>query len=293
MKKLKAICLLSLVSVFSMAHSAPSESLKAKMQAIGTVKKVIPTESNNIYAWLYEKNGKTLVLYNTPDEKFFFEGSIYKMQSKELISNKYIKESLNFASPEFRNKVLGLRSTPPQPQAQNITYENGLMNLKWKGSNIPEALSLLDSMSGVTQGKGKAQDTLYVFYDPRCPWCHRTFNTLQDYIKKGYTVKWLPTVALGKTDEAFALASAPLQNPKLLTPSFDKTAVAKKVIPTKKNLEDLNANMQFLVAYFNKVEPDQNVSVPFGIMLNKENGKLTHIQGLTEKPILELVFGPK
>lgn len=284
----------------------PSPTLKAKMSKIGTIKEVVPTESKGVYAWIYEKNGKTLVLYNTSDEKYFIKGTIYDLDTKKVVSNKYVESSLKYSSTEFKNKVLSQRSntnTYPTTQgdvskvvtsgglASSNLSSKGVMNLKWKGHEIPQALKMLNSLSGTKQGNGAPQDTLYVFYDPRCPWCHRTFTTLQPYVKKQYTVKWIPTVALGKTDEALKLASAPLQNPNLLNASFEKENSAKNITPTAENIKSLNYNLQYLVAYFKAVEPNQAVSVPFGIMLDKSTGKLTHVQGLTEKPILDLVFG--
>lgn len=297
--------LLISVSLASMSVLAePTASLKEKMSKIGTIKKILATDSKGIYAWIFEKNGKTLVLYNTPDENYFIKGTIYDINSKKVISNKYIESALQYSSPEFKDKVLSqnkIKETPNYVEASkeltaggiasgNLTSK-GVMNLKWQGKQIPQALKLLDSLAGAKQGKGSPQDTLYVFYDPRCPWCHRTFTALQPYVYAKYTVKWIPTVALGKTDDALKLASAPLQNSKLLTASFEKEAAAKNITPTKANINSLNQNLQYLVAYFKVVEPNQAVSVPFGVMLDKSTGKLTHIQGLTEKPILDLVFG--
>lgn len=290
---------LSLISMSAFAE--PSASLKAKMSKIGTIKKTMSTESKGVYAWIFEKNGKTMVLYNTPDENYFIKGTIYDIKSKKVVSNKYVENALQYSSPEFKNKVLAQNKVPNLPDNTNVLTSGGLasgnlsskgiMNLKWQNTEIPQALKLLDSLAGAKQGEGAPENTLYVFYDPRCPWCHRTFTALQPYVYSKYTVKWIPTVALGKSEEALKLASAPLQNPKLLTASFEKDIAAKKVIPSKANVDSLNQNLQYLVAYFKAVEPNQAVSVPFGVMLDKSTGKLTHVQGLTEKPILDLVFG--
>lgn len=289
--------------IFSInAHAAPSENLKKKMASLGTIKEFKETESKGVYAWFLEKNGKTLVLYSTPDEKHFIKGTIYNVDNKKIISDKYAIDSLKYASDEFRNKVLSTKgnftTTNPKPgeikltKSEEMAFEKGYMNIKWDKPQIPEALKLIDSLAGAKEGKGKPQDTLYIIYDPRCPWCHRTFEATREYVAKGYSIKWIPTLALGKkTDAALSLAAAPLQNINLLTASFEKKDNAKKIQATQKNKDDIEQNFQFLLAYFKKVKPSENPAVPIGIFLDKTSGKVTDIQGLQEREILELLFG--
>lgn len=300
--KNKTILSLTLLSCLtSVAIAAPSESLKTKMAAIGNVKEVRETDSKGIYAWYLEKNGKTLVLYTTPDEKSFIKGTIYNVSDKKVVSDKYAIESLKYASEDFKNKTLSTNNKTfsasnqgevKLSKSEDIAFKIGYMNVKWDKPEIPEAIRLLDSLAGAKEGSGKPQDTLYIIYDPRCPWCHRTFDATREYVKKGYTIKWLPTVALGKvTDEVISLAAAPLQNPKSLSDSFAKKDELKKLKVSDKNKADLEQNLQFLYAYFKKVKPSENPSVPIGIFLDKTTGKITDLQGLNEKPTLELLFG--
>lgn len=300
--KYNSLLVLAITSLMSgVTLATPSANLKAKMATLGNIKEVKETESKGIYAWYLEKNGKTLVVYNTPDEKSFFKGTIYNIADKKIISDKYAIESLKYASEEFRNKTLSNNnktfSASNQPdvtltKSEEVAFQVGYMNVKWAKPEIPEALKLLDSLAGAKEGNGKPQDTLYIIYDPRCPWCHRTFDATREYVKKGYTIKWLPTLALGKvSDASLSLASAPLQNPKLLTASFEKKDEAKTLKVTAKNKADLEQNLQFLYAYFKQVKPNENPSVPIGIFLDKTTGKITDLQGLNEKPTLELLFG--
>ena len=224
------------------------------------------------------------------------------MDNKKIISDKYATDSLKYASEEFRNKILsakgGFIATNPNPdevkltKSEEMAFKVGYMNVKWDKPQIPEALKLIDSLAGAKEGKGKPQDTLYIIYDPRCPWCHRTFEATREYVAKGYSIKWIPTLALGKkTDIAYSLAAAPLNNINLLTASFEKKDAAKKVRVTQKNKDDLEQNFQFLLAYFKKVKPSENPTVPIGIFLDKTSGKVTDIQGLQEREILEMLFG--
>lgn len=283
------------------AFAAPSENLKKQMSALGNVKQIKETSTKGLYAWYLEKNGKTLVLYTTPDEKSFIKGTIYNVSDRKITSDKYALESLQYASEAFRAKVTGVtdKTFTAENQAEvkltkseEAAFKIGYMNVKWNDKKIPEALRLLDSLAGAKEGNGKPQDTLYIIYDPRCPWCHRTFEATREYVKKGYTIKWLPTLALGNvSNAALSLAAAPLQNKNLLTASFEKKDTAKTLTISPKNKADLEQNLQFLYAYFNKVKPNDKPSVPMGIFLDKTTGKITDLQGLNERPTLELLYG--
>lgn len=286
------------------ASGVPSSALQKKVSAIGSVKGYEATTTNNMYAWYLEKNGKTLVIYNTPDEASFIKGTIYDMASKKVISDKYAVKSLEFASPEFREKILSTYGLTPRSAAtagtaapvalsasEQAAYDKGYMNIKWQKDGIPEALQMIDGLSGAKEGNAAPQDTVYIFYDPRCPWCHKTFDATRSYVKKGYSIKWIPTVALGRSDAAYALAAAPIQLAAMLEPSFQKKDSAKATAATKSDIKAIDTNLQFLSAYFKKVMPDDQISVPIALFLDKTSGKVTHLQGLSDKPALELLFG--
>lgn len=88
--KYNSLLVLAITSLMSgVTLATPSANLKAKMATLGNIKEVKETESKGIYAWYLEKNGKTLVVYNTPDEKSFFKGTIYNIADKKIISDKY------------------------------------------------------------------------------------------------------------------------------------------------------------------------------------------------------------
>lgn len=62
--------------------------------------------------------------------------------------------------------------------------------------------------------EGKGSD-VYVYFDPRCPHCHKTFNSLRKVAKSGkYRLNWIPVGALGERSELLvsALHSSKLPN---------------------------------------------------------------------------------
>ena len=294
--KLSIVATLLALTSFS-AFAEPSENLRKKMTEFGNVKAVSETESKGVYAWMLEKNGKTLVLFNTPDEQHIFKGTMWRLKDKKVISDQYAIESLNYASTEFRDRVLkannlgsSAKKQGPSASANEQYVAGGYMNLKWNKNTIPESIKMLDSLAGVKEGKAKAVDTLYIIYDPRCPWCHEAFAATRKYVKKGYSIKWIPTAALGATEFGYGLAAAVLQNPKVLAESFskDKKLVVK---PTQKNIDDLNYNLTFLREAIKAKTGESQAQVPAGFFLNKQTGNPEIVFGLSEKVILENLFG--
>lgn len=285
--------LLALTSFSALAE--PSDALKKKMTSFGNVKAVNATESKGVYAWTLEKGGKTLVLFNTPDEQHVFKGTIWRLSDKKVISNKFAVDSLKFASEDFKNRVLkanGLASPAPTAQ-QSVQYNSqGFLNQKWNKSTIPASIQMLDGLAGAKEGKGKAVDTLYIIYDPRCPWCHEAFEATRKYVKMGYSIKWIPTAALGASEAGYGLAASVLQNPNMLEKAFEKDS--KYIVkPTKKNIEDLDYNLTFLREALKAQTGSEKAQVPAGFFLNKQTGKPEITFGLSEKVVLDTLFGEK
>ncbi|RXF38773.1 hypothetical protein EG864_15845, partial [Enterococcus faecalis] len=104
---------------------------------------------------------------------------------------------------------------------------------------------------GVKEGKGGIADTLYIIVDPRCPYCRKAYNITREYVKKGYTIKWIPTVALGDPANGLPLAATILQ-------SKDKDVVERvlgkheqiRTQPTKETEEALRTSLAFMFAAF-------------------------------------------
>lgn len=294
--KTKTILAASLLALTSFSVFAePSAQLKKKMATFGNIKAVSNTESKGIYAWTLEKSGKTLVLFNTPDEQHVFKGTIWRLSDKKVITNTYAIDSLKYASDDFKNRVLKANGMAAQSTTsqQGIQYSStGFLNQKWNKTTVPASIQMLDGLAGVKEGKGKAVDTLYIIYDPRCPWCHEAFEATRKYAKMGYSIKWIPTAALGASEAGYGLAASVLQNPNMLEKAFEKDS--KLIVkPTKKNIEDLDYNLTFLREALKAQTGSEKAQVPAGFFLNKQTGKPEITFGLSEKVVLDTLFGEK
>ena len=130
--KMKNALLALSVSLFaSTIYAAPSAELQNRMKAMGTVQnhQVI---DGGLTAWtISSKSGKVAVFYTTPDEKVLIKGDLWKTADRKNISDNINLKALNYASPEFKQRVLGKATQTTtasgkhanQPVQQNFTAE--------------------------------------------------------------------------------------------------------------------------------------------------------------------------
>lgn len=293
-----AVLALSVSLFASTIYAAPSVELQNRMKAMGTVQTHQVIEGG-LTAWtISSKSGKVAVFYTTPDEKVLIKGNLWKTSDRKNISDDINLKALNYASPDFQKRVLGSATKTTtasgnqqasQPTQQNFTAE---IVGKFNGP-VPEIIKLLDQSAGYKEGKGNATDTLYVFYDPRCKWCHEAYYKTRNYVQKGFTIKWLPTLALGQSESGYRMAASILQAPKAdsLEKIFNRDS-SYQVDPTDKSRKNIDTNLEHLLALVAGFDgKGARVSVPTGFYVNKRTGKIKKVDALSESINLEMVFG--
>ncbi|HFG7030945.1 TPA: hypothetical protein ACGIK9_003445 [Acinetobacter baumannii] len=290
-----AISVASLSLIASISFASPSEGLKNQMKKMGTVAQV-QTIDGGLTAWtLVTGSGKSAVFYTTPDEKVLIKGNLWRTSDKKNISDDLNLTALNYASPEFKQRVLANtgRGTTSTTNTSS-TSQDGIAEIVGKyNGKVPEVIKILDQSAGYKEGKATAIDTLYVYYDPRCRWCHEAFYKTRPYIQKGFSIKWIPTLALGQSENAYNFAAAVFQNPQqdTLSRTFDRdqSAAVNATEQSKKLIDKNLENLLGLVANF--TGQGGRVSVPTGFYLNKKTGKLKMVNAVGEDVNLDMVFG--
>jgi len=53
-----------------------------------------------------------------------------------------------------------------------------------------------ESVPGVTEGQ-LSEQTVFVFFDPRCHYCHELYKNTRAVMKAGASIKWIPVNSLG------------------------------------------------------------------------------------------------
>jgi len=232
-----------------------------------------PVGVGGLTAWTVEKGGRKVVLYTTADTQAIFMGVVWDAMTGRNLSDQFIPRNTDVTVTE----QLSVRAA-------------AAFDGKFTGT-IPESMKAVDSLAGVKEGNGGIADTLYIIFDPRCPYCRKAYNNTREYVKRGYTIKWIPVVALGDPDNGLPLAATILQ-------SKDRNMLDRvlgkheqiKTQPTKETEEALNTNLAFMFAAFEQ-NGGRQAGVPVAFFLDHRTGKPRMTTGVSEMVVLEDIFG--
>lgn len=208
---------------------------------------------------------------------------------------------MNNVGDKKQTPALAANNVKTQPATPQTAGQDrvGMAIGEFKGE-IPKVITLLDNLKGFKEDPSvKPEDTVYIIYDPRCPYCHSLFekiHTAIDLKQKKITVKWLPSVALGvkgDSDPAIARASYGFvaKNLEEFTNSF-----ANKPIPqfnvTEQMKVDLNDNLEFLYEASNRTFGEAaSKSVPAVFFLDKQTGVPQMMYGASDDAVFKNIFG--
>lgn len=248
--------------------------------------------AGGLTAWTVEKNGRKVVLYTTPDVQVLFTGVIWDAASGRNISDQFIPAAgVPTVSPIVSPQVSSPQSSIPAQMTSALTTESvAAMDGKFTGA-VPEAMKTVDTLAGFKEGKGDIENTVYIIIDPRCPYCRKAYNMTREYVKKGYAIKWIPTVALGDPVNGLPLAATILQ-------SKDKDVLGRvlgrheaiNMQPTKETTTAMEMSLSFMYAAFQQ-NGGQQAGVPVAFYLDHRTGKPRMMTGVSEMVVLQDIFG--
>lgn len=167
---------------------------------------------------------------------------------------------------------------------------------KFEGEEHP-IVNILDSLKGFKYDDSvAAADTVYIVYDPRCPYCHNLFDRISniDLKEKQITVKWLPSLALGTDENGEKLAAMALRAKTVedFGASFVKGVDTSGVTVTQADKDVLNENMAFLFEASDQTfGQDHPKSVPAAFFIDKATGTPNMMYGASDDAIFKQIFG--
>lgn len=267
------------------------------MQRYGTVVERRLIGVGGLTAWTMEKNGRRVVLYTTADGQAVMSGVVWDAMTGRNLSDQFVPSNVTLQPP------LGAAMGPaPIPAAgtgaRTMTGPGaapvpGALVGKLNGP-LPESIKTVDSLAGVKEGTGGPADTLYIVFDPRCPYCRKAYLNLRPYVKKGFTVKWIPVVALANPELGMPVTASVLQAKPAEQAEILRRVLGNKeevrVVPTKAVLAALERNLAFFYAAFENNKVDK-VGVPAAFFVDKRTGNPRMMTGIQEMVIIEEVFG--
>jgi len=258
----------------------------------GTILARVPVGAGGLTAWTVEKNGHRVVLYTTSDSQAIISGVVWDSMTGRNLSDTFNAATLSIAPPVGGVAAPAMSPVPVVAPASVAPTLPALVG-KYSGP-IPESIKAIDSLTGIKEGSGGQADTMYVIFDPRCPYCRKAYATTRDYVKRGFTIKWIPTLALGNPEQGRPMAATVLQ-----AKAGDQADVLRRVlgnheemhtVPTKATDEALDRSLSFFFAAFKTNGLDQ-AGVPVAFFLDKHTGKPRMMTGVSEAPVIQAIFG--
>jgi thiol:disulfide interchange protein DsbG len=160
--------------------AAPASTLPAPVQALAArgilVGKSFTAEAG-LTGWVVTRQGRTGIVYTTPDKQHLIVGSLVDANGRDL-------------TPVYAATYV------PKPDLGSLYKQ-------------------LDGARYVAQGTAASKNVIYVFFDPNCVFCHFAWRALQPYVKAGLQVRWVPVGFLKPTSApraaAILEAKAPVQ----------------------------------------------------------------------------------
>jgi thiol:disulfide interchange protein DsbG len=246
--------------------------------------------AGGLTAWTVEKNGVKLVLYTTADLAVIFSGIVWDASTGRNLSDQFIPAKSAVNSVSSIPMMPTLAPVTPSAMTSGTSKIVGAMDLKYTGA-LPESMTTVDQMAGIKEGKGGIADTVYIMFDPRCPFCRQAYNNTRAFVSQGRTIKWIPVVALGEPAKGVPLVATILQ-------SKDKSVLDRvlgqheqiETKPTADSIAAMDKSLSFMFAAFQQ-NGGKQPGVPVAFFLDHRTGTPRMLTGVSEMVVLHDIFG--
>lgn len=242
-------------------------------------------------AWTLERDGKQVIMYTTADSKAVISGIVWDSATGRNLSDQFITPDLVANNAKAASAVTQ-QVANGEGHAQTGQNIVGMLDGKFTGE-IPKPIKVIDSLAGIKEGSGPIEDTVYIIFDPRCPYCKKSYNLTRKYIDMGYSIKWIPSLALGQDESAQNTLAAMLQSKdavKLFRDHMEDKSITPVAADTK-TISDLKTNLAYMFAAFKNSGEQGAPGVPVAFFVNHLTGKAHMLMGTSEQVVLDSIFG--
>jgi len=210
---------------------------------------------SGLHIWLVQhpSAGKT-VLYSTPDNTVFFTGPMWDGASGSNVSDRWYALIDVSAQP-----------TQTQPAPQGTASSTG---------GVPESIVRLSKLKGIKDGAKDAppNKTLYVFFDPRCPYCKQFYEATRARADmKGKAIVWLPmSILANKPAGAMQVAEImQAKNPQQAMQLAFSGLLTNKVSATEATTALIRENESIFFAAFQANPSAGSAAVPVAFFVDR------------------------
>lgn len=284
----------------------PFEELLKRVSRYGRIIDEIPMETPWLFAWLVERNGYQTTVYATPDGTHIIAGVLLnegEQSTSRIVDQLKARHPHAEATPSTDTQVAasrsdtGASSIPTDTMAQDVVSErNQAYAMQGKFDKaIPEVINVADTLEGFKEGNGSKGDTVYIFFDPRCPYCREVYNLTRKHVESGrISIKWIPVSILNDSQDpkrGARLAATILQND---NPAFLERVLGRKediqTNPAPETLKAIDDNERFMNIIF-RYDNHSSVGVPAALYVDHRNGRARLKTGISESTIFNDIFG--
>lgn len=233
--------------------------------------------------WQVEKGKTKTVFYTTADNKVLMSGVLWDAGSGGNLSDAYITQEM-IASTAAASASQGA-APAPQINEQAVAEQH-----RGSATKPSEAIKAVSVLKGIKEGRAPIDKTLYIIFDPRCPYCHSVYKKTREYVKNGGTIKWIPTTVLGDAGTGARMVAAILQakDPvQALGESFTQRAV--KETPSNDTRQAISDNENYFFAAFDKNKGAGQPGVPVAFFETK-NGMPQMVASIDDDALLKRIF---
>ncbi len=303
-----ALFLFMLITTSSNSITDP-EKIKDRIGHMGEVLDYQEIPSTGLTAWKIKPDGidRQFIFYTTANGKALLTGSLWDSESGSEISSgiRLVQETMLYnreaGEAESKNNAdgspIGEASANQGQNERDMSFASIDGNGEALGAyaeDTPIVFNLLDNMKGFKTSDASATDTVYIFYDPRCPVCQEAHQKIDliDLKAKNIAVKWLPTTALGNNEDGRQRAAVAFR-----TTDYDKFSKSITGLEKVESVSDDEA--QYLIDNLHVLKTsaqetygeDYSIKVPAAIYMNKVTGMPKLLFGITDDKALKTIFG--
>jgi len=163
----------------------------------------------------------------TPVEKNLMTKGVKIVQSfpsasglKAIIADNGKEKRLFYVTPDGRSLIVGMvfdtageNVTTADMSRAGVTDVGGAKTLT--DAQLESIWARLEKLSWIPEGTGKK--TIYVLFDPNCPYCHRLWTAVRGAVGAGNVqIRWLPVAILKDSSKGLGAALYAARNPSQL-----------------------------------------------------------------------------
>lgn len=233
--------------------------------------------AGGLNVWQVQRGLTKTVLYTTPDNKVLLSAVLWDAATGSNLSDAYITRDMVVAQAD----KAGLATAPA------AIVDSG----NYSPTKVSDAIKGISTLTGIKEGGAPIDKTLYIIFDPRCPYCHSVYKKTRQFVKDGGTIKWIPTTLLGNRSAGGMMVADMLQSRKPLRALDD--AMLKQTpgttAPTAATQKTIDENEAYFFAAFDKNKSAGAVGVPVAFFETK-SGAPQMVSGIDDDALLKQIL---